>query len=168
MNEQEMKELVGTICPELNLEGCYSKIMPRVTSQQLAQLLGVAERGENAEMWSWVVVQFLKCGQKEVVAAEIERLVRLVNGSYDAALVLHFSPDLTPAHRTALVKRVTRSSDAAWVLWNVPKLTDGHQDALVKRVTDKGDAAWVLLVYAPSLSDKHRTALAKVAGYAGD
>lgn len=164
MNEQEVKRMVGAICPDLNLDGCYRQIMPRVTAEQLSQLLDVAERGHNAPMWSGLATRFLlRYGQKELVATHRDRLVAAITRSYNAAWALVKVPHLTDKTRDALVNRVTGSEDAAWALTEAINLSDESRDALVPLVKRSYDAAWVLRE-APNLSDEQRAHLEKIAG----
>lgn len=158
MNTRNKKRLIGAICADLNLDGCYPHIMPNVTGVQLAKLLDAAEEGGNAEMWSDLVVQFLYHGNKSVIATATDRLIARITESYDAAWTLLHGRDLTDEHRTSLAKLVTCSEDAAWVLGKAIGLDRELQNVLVARVTTSDDAKDVL-TQAHWLNCKQRDAL---------
>lgn len=163
MNEHKIKRMIGKICPDLVLEGCYSDIMPQVTAEQLAKLLGVAERVKLPEVSGRLVVHLFRHGNKNVVANEIDRLVLLVRDSYNAGWLLREVQNLANCHRNLIVPLVTKSRDAAWVLAEVPNLANGHRDMLVLRVTQIRDAVWVL-EDGRNLTNAHRARLEEVAG----
>lgn len=125
-----MKLKVGAICPGLNTDGCYSDIMPNVTGEQLAVLLEVGEQGEDAEMWNVLASHFLRYGQRELVVANADRLIGLINLSYSAGLALICAPDLSEVQRDALVAVVTKNLYARWVLRDAPDLTDAQRKTL--------------------------------------